>query len=178
MATQKNKIELLDIEANYADSMSLLKKKGLQPLTYQEVLTTIDRDKKLKNALKGKWFYLKEHGLELSGYYHFDKKGNLVEGKGSLERTVYVWKGKNPLSLFVHTDYVARISGRRFDLYALNDPQSVASVVLGVRKVLTDKDKCIADERAKERERIVKLIEKYGIERHLSLLGLIAKIEE
>ena len=122
-----------ETEANHADSMELLQKNRSRPMTYQEALVLMDRDPELKEQLKGKWFYLEGKGLDESGFHTFDNAGNLTEGKGDAEKTVYLWKGENPLSLGVHTDYVARIYERRFYLYADDDPQYVASVVVGVR---------------------------------------------
>ena len=122
-----------EIAANHADSMALLQQNGSRPMTYQEALVLIDRGPELKEQLKGKWFYLEGKGLEESGYHTFDNKGNLTEGKGDIEKTVYLWKGENPLSLDVHTDDDARINARRFNLLADADPQVVASVVVGIR---------------------------------------------
>ena len=82
--------------------------------------------------MKEKWFYLEGKGSALSGYYTFNDKGELTQGKGDIEKTVYVWKGSQPLSLYVLKDFNARSDGRRFDLDA-DDASFVARVVVGVR---------------------------------------------
>ena len=142
-------ITILDQRANYEDSIKLLKEKNLKPLTYQQALVAIDKDAELKNNLKGKWFYLEGKGLESSGHYTFNNKGELKEitggknlisfsrpikaGKGNIEKTVYCWYGVNPLSLGVRTDDGARAGVWRFYLGAYVDPRFVAPVVVGVR---------------------------------------------
>ena len=122
-----------ETKANYADSKALLEKNGLRLMAYQEALVLIDKNPELKEQLKGKWFYLAGKGLEESEYHTFDNEGKLTKGKGDIEKTVYLWNGKNPLSLDVHADGDARFSERRFDLDAADDPQFVAPVVVGVR---------------------------------------------
>ncbi len=69
----------------------------------------------------------------------FDKKGNLIIGKGdSIEATVRVSKGSDddPLLFFVLRDSYARIGGARFVLAACNGrqfgPDFVARIVVGV----------------------------------------------
>ena len=122
-----------ETKANHAESMAILQQNGSRPMTYQEALMRIDRDPQLKEQLKGKWFWLEGKGLDESEYYTFDNEGNLTEGKGDIEKTVYAWSGENPLSLDVHTDDGARFGGGRFILGAVGDPQVVASVVVGIR---------------------------------------------
>lgn len=69
----------------------------------------------------------------------FDKKGNLIVGKGeSLENTVRVSKGldDSPLLFFVLRDSYSRIGGARFVIAVCNDrqftPEFAARVVVGV----------------------------------------------
>jgi hypothetical protein len=119
--------------ADYADSMSLLRDKGLRPMTYQEALVLIDEHPELKAQLKGTWFYLDGVGLMASDYYTFDSRGNLVKGKGELEKTVYAYPGKHPLSLIVNPGDGAGISERRFIIDAAFGAQFVAPVVVGVK---------------------------------------------
>ena len=73
-----------------------------------------------------------------SGLCSFDKKGNLVAGKGgSLESTVRVSRGSDdlPLLFFVLRDSYSRIGGARFVITACNGrqvrPDTLARVILG-----------------------------------------------
>ncbi len=124
---------LAHTEANQKASMALLKQNGFRALTYQEALVKIDQNPELKEQLKGKWFYLDGKGSALSGYYTFNGKGELTQGKGDMEKTVCVWNGNQPLSLDVHSDYDARVSERRFYLDAYDSPDDAARVVVGVK---------------------------------------------
>ena len=74
-----------------------------------------------------------------NGVFLFDSKGNIdAENpeKDDIEHKVLVWSGKYPLSLFVHSDFIASICGRRFDLFAYFEPYGVAPVVVGKRNIL------------------------------------------
>jgi hypothetical protein len=119
--------------ANQKNSMSLLQQNGFRPLTYQEAIVKIDQNPELKEQLKGKWFYLDDKGSQLSGYYTFNDKGELTQGKGDIEKTVYIYKGNQPLSFLVHTDDNAGYDEWRFFLYSGYDPSLVAPVVVGLR---------------------------------------------
>jgi hypothetical protein len=109
---------------NHPNSMKVLEKANLAPFTHQEILSILNTDETLKEYLKGKWFWLagvgqhKEHPL-----YTIDTKGELAEIKGnvSIENTVRVWNGTNPLSLGVILDDTASLFKVRFvlDAYAL-----------------------------------------------------------
>ena len=73
----------------------------------------------------------------------FDKKGNLVVGKGrSIENTDRVSRGLDdmPLLFFVLRDSYSRIGGARFVIAACNGrqftPDTPARVVMGVPKEL------------------------------------------
>lgn len=119
--------------ANQKESMSLLQQNGLRAMTYQEALVKIDQNPELKEQLKGKWFYLAGEGSSLSGFYTFNEKGELTQGKGNKEKTVYACNGSQPLSLHVHSDYYARFVEGRYFLYAYYVPSTVASAAVGVR---------------------------------------------
>jgi len=129
-------------QANEENSKKLLNQSGFRALTYQEALTKIDKNPELKEQLKGRWLYLDEKGSELSGFYIFNEKGELIKiagpailkkGKGDLEKIVFVLKGSHPLSLLVQTDDFTRYGGFRFGIYATYGHSDVAGVVVGVR---------------------------------------------
>ncbi len=126
---------IANVKADHSKSMRILEDNGLRPFTKQEVLVIVDQNPELKQQLKGKWFYLAGKCLEEGGYHTFDEKGNLKEGKGEIEKTVYLYKGTQPLSLDVYEDDGARNDERRFYLVADDGPSVVAPVVVGVRKV-------------------------------------------
>ena len=126
-------IEFANTKANHKESMELLKLHGLRPLTYQEAIAILAQNPKLKKQLQGTRFYLDGKGSQLSGYYTFNEKGELTQGKGDTEKTVYVYKGTQPLSLNVHTDADARWSEMRYDLDADASPVLAAWTVIGVR---------------------------------------------
>ena len=128
-----NKIEIINERADFKRSRIIALKHGLRLLSLKIALIEINKDKQLKQRLKGEWFYLDGKGSQLSGYYTFNDNGELTKGKGDIEKTVYVWKGKQPLSLGVHSVYNARLNGWRFLLNAFNVPQVVASVVVGFK---------------------------------------------
>lgn len=129
----KTAVFVAQTEANQKTSMSLLQQNGFRPLTYQEAIVKIDQSPELKEQLKGQWFYLEGKGSALSGYYTFNDKGELTQGKGNIEKTVYVWKGNQPLSFVVHSDDCARSFEGRYYLDAGIVPSVVAPVVVGVR---------------------------------------------
>ena len=123
---------VFEIRADYRESMKILKEHGLRLLTFQEALVAIDKDPNLKEQLKGKRLYLDGRGSQLSEDYTFNDEGELTQGIGDMERTVYAWKSSRPLSLDVRTDNKASHYGRRFYLNAFNDPQRSASAVVGI----------------------------------------------
>ena len=93
---------------------------------------------------KGKTKAKKSMKPRSSALCTFDKKGNLIVGKGeSLENTVRVSRGSDdmPLLFFVLRDSYSRIGGARFVVAACNDRQftldTPARVVMGVPKELT-----------------------------------------
>ena len=133
-----NTPQIYEKSANHKDSIAFLKSNGMRPLTYQEALVWLDKDSEAKSKLKGRWFYLAGNGTELSGFYTFDDKGELKEGKEDMEKNVYVCDGNNPLSLSVRTDNDARDLERRFYLLANDVPSYVARVVVGVSNTLKE----------------------------------------
>ena len=72
-------------------------------------------------------------GFQLSGYYTFNDKGELTQGKGDIDKTVYVYSGNKTLSLGVRTDDDVRYVEWHFDLGADNVPSYTAPIVIGVR---------------------------------------------
>lgn len=129
-------IYVLGKGGNHPKSMKLLDDAGLMPYTKTEILSILMKDEQLKEALKGKWFYLAETGAKEAGLYTVNTDGSIAKGKGqSIEDTVRVWAGDNPLSLYVYSDYDASGYGGRFYLYAISDPDVVAPVVVGKPKL-------------------------------------------
>jgi hypothetical protein len=115
--------------------MGILEKNKMRPLTKEEALVWLTQNPEMKEQLKGRWFYLAEKdGIALDGLFTVNAKGELVKptGNETLEQTVRVWSGKNPLCLLVYSDYGAADGGRRFVLDAYGDPRVVAPVVVGV----------------------------------------------
>jgi hypothetical protein len=128
---------MLQQEADHPQSMKLLEEAGLRPYTYQEILPILMKDEQLRNALKGKWFYLAGAGIDKEGIFTVDEKGELKEiGKEEIpvEQSVCVFSGKNPLSLDVNSDGDAADYGWRFYLVASSKPGGVAPVVVGTAK--------------------------------------------
>ncbi len=122
--------------ANHNDSMDRLKRAGLEPLTYQQAFSTY-REVLLTEAQKYfnetgnvMSFYLSGEGIKKDGYYHFDRTGELQEGRVHPDKTAYVYSGKNPLRLDVNPD---DYDYGRFDLVADYSPDFVARVVVGVK---------------------------------------------
>jgi hypothetical protein len=122
---QNEKIRFL---ANRAESMSLLKQNGLRALTHQEALILIDQNPELDRQLYTERFWLADEGSELSGYYTFNEKGKLTEGKGDPKITVYVLKGSQPMMMQVMGG-----ANEHYFIDTHNDPSWDASVVVGVK---------------------------------------------
>lgn len=119
-------------EANYADSMKILKEYGYQALTYQEALA---RAPELIKELMGKWFWLAGDGKDLTkgrGVYTFDEHGELTKLKGGEkpDQQVRVYSGEHPLSLGVDSGLY---DDGRFSIFADDGPDVVAPVVVGVK---------------------------------------------
>ncbi len=119
--------------ANQIESSSILRDNGLRLLTYSEALVLITKSLLLKEELKGNWFFLIGRGLNENGYHTFNNKGELSEGKGDREKTIYVHPGENPLSLDVRLCNNAFNDECRFDLGADDFPQDAAPVIVGVK---------------------------------------------
>lgn len=125
--------QILEMSANYYNSMRILNEYGLRPLTFKEALSRLNEDEELKDSLKEACFYLGETRLEENGFYTIDKKGNLVEGKGkSEEETVDSWSGRYQLSLDVASDPETVRFGRRYDLHADRSPFHIVPMIVGV----------------------------------------------
>ncbi len=123
-------IKILDQSANDVQSMKILAKNGLRPLTYQEALS---RSSELIEKLDGFWFYLADTEIKKEArLYTFDKHGKLVEPnrKETPDQKVHVFPGDQRLSLHINSN--AYINWR-FDIVALYWPaHEVAPVVVGV----------------------------------------------
>jgi hypothetical protein len=152
-----NSLFISEKGANHSGSMKALEDNGLKALTYQEALPLLMKDEKLKNSLKGKWFYLAGAGTDKDGLFTVDENGELVEKKASPENTVRVWSGKQPFSLVVGSGAAVAADGGRFGLVADYTPDYVAPVVVGVpkEKILqggTESDKTLAAVQAELRD--------------------------
>lgn len=139
-------------ESNLKDSLSMLGQNGLRPLTYQEAIDKIDKNLELKEKLKGMWFYLDGEGLALSGYYTFDDKGQLTQGKGDIEKTIHIYKGQQPLSFDVLSNDDSGSYERRYDLNAHYGPFCIAPVIVGV-KISHSSDNVFSQRRGIEQEK-------------------------
>ncbi len=131
---------ILERGADHPTSMKLLSDSALRPLTYQELLPLLVKDKALKKVLMGERFWIAGQGMNKNGIFTIDEKGELVplpqgffKKKTSVEQKVGVSQGNQPLSFaVVSVDYVAAYYGRRFYLGADFGPRYVAPVVVGV----------------------------------------------
>jgi hypothetical protein len=128
-AQEAEAIKLAESGMNYRD---VAKKLGVTALSVYYAL-------KKKGKTKAK----KSIKPRSSALCTFDKRGNLIVGKGeSLENTVRVSRGSDdmPLLFFVLRDSYSRIGGARFVIAACNGrqftPDTAARVVMGVPKQL------------------------------------------
>ena len=128
-AQEVEAIKLSESGMNYRD---IAKKLGVTALSVYYALKK-----------KGKTKARKSIKPRSSALCTFDKKGNLIVGKGeSLENTVRVSRGSDdmPLLFFVLRDSYSRIGGARFVIAACNGrqftPDTPARVVMGVPKEL------------------------------------------
>ena len=129
-------LHVLEKRSDHSTSMKLLDESGLMPFAREEMLSILVKDEKLKEFLKGKWFYLAGSGAKENGLYTLNEDGNLTSGKcQSIENTVRVWPGDKPLSLNVYFDYNAASHSWRFGLDAAFDPHDDAPVVVGKPKL-------------------------------------------
>jgi len=88
---------------------------------------------------KGSNGIMKSKKPRSSALFTFDKKGNLIEGKGdSLENTVRVSIGSDndPILFFILRDSYSRVGGARFVIAACNGrqftPDTKARIIVGV----------------------------------------------
>lgn len=123
-------------EANHRQSMRLLERNGLKALTYREALVLLMKDEVLKNALKGKWFWLAGNGIDREEVFTVDGTGEIVKGKEKdKEKLVRAWSGDNQPYLMVLSDEFAAYVGRRFGVGGYDAwPGDVAPLVVGIRK--------------------------------------------
>ncbi len=136
VGTTGSTLHVLEIEANHPKSMKLLDQAGLMPYTRKEMLSILVKDEQLKEYLKRKSLYLAETGAKERDLYTVNEDGSITQGKGtSIENTVRVWHGNNPLSLGVLSDDNASYYGWRFILVADSEPDDVAPVVVGKPKL-------------------------------------------
>jgi hypothetical protein len=133
--------------ANYEETVSILRHNEnmpLQLLIYQNAFVKMDADPALKDQLKGhkkdkgheeNRFYVDGDGSRLSsGYYHFNEDGELMAGKGDIERTIFVYidaHKSQKLSIYVYGDEEAERGGRRYALDRYESPTTEANVVVG-----------------------------------------------
>jgi hypothetical protein len=132
-----NALFVLGKGGNQKKSMELIQAAKLRPIEKEEIMLLLMNDEKLKESLKGQWFYIAGKGLDQKlDLYTIDDNGSLVERKEvvSVEKTVCVFNGPRPLSVFVYSDSNASDYGRRFLLNAGDGPGYVAPVVVGVAK--------------------------------------------
>ncbi len=132
-----NALFVLSKGGNHANSMAALESAKLRAVEKEEIMLLLMNDEKLMASLKGKWFYIAGKGLnEKLDLYTIDENGKLVERKGdvSVEKTVRVFNGSNPLSFVVGSVDGASGYGGRFVLNASLGPGVVAPVVVGVAK--------------------------------------------
>ncbi len=127
-------VQIADTPANHKDSMDILRKNGMRPMSYQEAFMQLKQNETLRNELKGKQFYIEGTGIDKSGLYTIDKNGELKRGKGDVEETVNVWDGNSSLSVYVRDDDGAQRGRRRYFLNGLQLLDVVAPVVVGVRQ--------------------------------------------
>lgn len=124
--------------ADRKETMRLLDKNGLRPLTMKEALSHASE----LIELKGKWFYLAGNGLEIDKWYHlgqkevyaFNDKGELLELVGGTyhhsqpyprieetddDRKVIGWSGDGPLAFSIYSDDFSRKRfGNDYDIQA------------------------------------------------------------
>ena len=128
-------IEILNQRANHAASMRILNENGLRPVTYREILIALGRDPKLKEKLRGKWFWLNGERTEMQGFHTIQSNGFLKEGKSDDPvKNVYVWEGEQPLAFNVFEDIHTACGDAWFGIHAIYDPSKTAYVVVGIEK--------------------------------------------
>ncbi len=135
-----NGLVILEQPANYNETIKILARNGLRPLTYQEALS---HSSDLIYELKGKWFYLSGKTSEENGLFEFNKRGELTRltAKSSASKTpdqkVRVYPGDQPLALYIYpdaytNDYWRLVLDSDYRP-GLSDAAMAATVVVGVR---------------------------------------------
>lgn len=120
--------------ANLPETMRILARDGLKPLTYQEALAHAPE---LIKKLQGKWFYLKGVAPGKNGVYTWDENGELVEpvGDETPDKRVYVASENWPLAFDVDPNQFCQIvDGKRFYLGGYVTPDIVATAVVGIKE--------------------------------------------
>jgi len=125
----KTQLVISEHGGNQAESMSLLKRNGMRPLTYQEALAHAPE---LMSELQGKWFFLDGKAAHEDGIYTYNADGELAKpiGTGKSDQRVRVWKGSQLSTLYVSPDSAINW---RFDLRGDSPPDHVAPVVVGAK---------------------------------------------
>ena len=143
-----NRISAISYSGNREESFNFLKEHHYQPLDLREALLSINRSKKIKNFVKGNWFYLKEEESETpypKGYYILSKNGNILpfnlylkkygRTKDIAEKTIYIYNNekslKMPTLLCVNTDKITNSDGVRYVAFSFFSPQNTANLILG-----------------------------------------------
>jgi len=127
-------VKIIDITANYEDSMRILGENGLRPMTYKEIFVKLGMDRKLKGQLKDRGlFWIDGKGIDIEGLYTIQPDGSLKKGlSGDREKNVLVTSGSLPLTLKVGSNEETVSVWRRFQLDACANPLITASLVVGV----------------------------------------------
>ena len=123
-------------ERDHRDSLLWLGAIGLRPLELHETLFALTHDQNLKNALKGKIFYINGQGTFLGGRYRILEDGNLLKKKKiDPEWCISVEGGHQQLSIAVRSDERTERYGNRFELDALlGGGDFVVDATVGVRR--------------------------------------------
>jgi hypothetical protein len=124
------------INASPSDTAAELTIAHLRPLKYQEGLLLLMLDPKLKDALKGNFFYLDRKGLKEKGEpYTINKAGELVflhSANISPEYMIRVWSGSGWQALNVYSDIDTERVKRRYGLDASEALSLPAPLIVGV----------------------------------------------
>jgi hypothetical protein len=171
-----DEISAIAYPGNRAESFNFLEKHGYLPIGLIEALSSINRSKKIKNLIKGNWFYLKEEESENpypKGYYVLGRGGNLIpfnlyikryENKKDIaEKTIYIYGNKDslkmPTLLSVNTDEITNSDGVRYIAFSFFSPDNTANFILGkfTKDINNAKEEKPRSEFEKTMEKITKL---------------------
>jgi len=127
-------IKIIKKYAYYDESMNLLKKRGLRPLTLRETLFSVINGPKILNKLKDNRFYIAGELPKTDGHYTIQPYLSLEEGKSDdIEKNIRCFSGNDQPLLFVHSDSQAHtFAAARFDLVTYNGSAYHAYMVVGV----------------------------------------------